>query len=460
MEHYGALTLLPIAIVIFLALKTKRTLEALLLGTIITYIIIDGPGFIQSWTDAFFQTATSRDNQWVFFVCGLFGSLITLISASHGTLGFAQWLEKRCKGEKSTLMITWLLGILIFIDDYLNIMTLSTCMKRLCDKRKIPREALAYVIDSTGAPVCVLLPFSTWAVFFATLFYQVDGIPELGYGSAMATYLHIIPYIFYAIAALILVPMFIINRVPKLGLMKHAYNRVSSTGHVYEDDCQCLNREENEKEEKETQEHTKGNIFDFLLPIGLLILITIVTGELFYAILGAIVCCFLLYIPRKKLSVSEFCDLYIHGFCNMIPTLAIIFAAFIMQQAMADIGIANYLIEVAAPLLNASVYPVIIFILTAMLTFSTGSSWGIPAICIPILLPIALSLHANPLLSMAALVSGATLGSHACFYSDATVLTSSCCKIQNMEHAVSQIPYALMAAGMGVFGYLFCGICL
>lgn len=459
MEHYGILTLLPIAVVLFIALKTKRTLEALLLGTVVTYIIIDGPNFLESWTEAFFTAATTRDNQWVFFVCGLLGSLIALVGAAHGTLGFARWLEKRCKGQKSTLLVTWVLGICIFIDDYLNIMTLSTCMKRICDKRKVPREALAYVIDSTGAPVCVLLPFSTWAVFFATLFYQIEGIPELGYGSAMGTYMHIIPYIFYAIAAIVLVPMFSINLIPKLGLMKRAYTRVEKTGKVYEEDSRDLNREEEREEAAEEAMHTKGDLVDFLVPIGTLIAVTIISGELFYAILAALVVCFLLYIPRKKMSPAAFCDMYLHGFCNMVPTLAVLFCAFIMQQATEDIGIANYLIELTESFLTPEVFPVIIFLLTAALTFTTGSSWGIPAVCIPVLMPIALSLGANPVLSMAALVSGATLGSHACFYSDATVLTSSCCKIQNMEHAISQIPYAVMAAGAGAAGYLVCGLC-
>ena len=164
MNDYGLLTILPICIVIIISLKTKRTMLALLLGTVTSYLIISGKDFAGAWTDAMYRAACDQEHMWVFLVCGLFGSLITLIGASHGTLAFAKWLEKHCKSEKSTLLTTWLLGIAIFIDDYLNILTLSTCMKRVSDKRKIPREALAYVIDSTGAPVCVLLPFSTWAI--------------------------------------------------------------------------------------------------------------------------------------------------------------------------------------------------------------------------------------------------------------------------------------------------------
>ena len=153
-------------------------------------------------------------------------------------------------------------------------------------------------------------------------------------------------------------------------------------------------------------------------------------------------------------------DRAMHGFCNMIPTVAIIFFAFVMQEAMTDIGIADYIITLVQPHVNAVIFPLVTFLVVAILNFSTGSVWGIPAIVAPILLPLAESIGTNLLLVMGAIVSGATLGSHACFYSDATVLTSSCCKIENMDHALSQIPYALCASGISALGYLVCGALL
>lgn len=454
--NYGILTLLPIIIVIVIALKTKRTLEPLIVGTLATYIIIDGFGFANGWMDAFFRVASNRDHQWVFMVCALFGSLITLLGASHGTLGFSEKLEKFCRGPKTTLIVTWIMGILIFVDDYLNIMTLSTCMKKLTDRKKIPRETLSYIIDSTGAPVCAVLPFSTWAIFFSGLFFAEAGIPELGYGSAIETFYHIIPFIFYAIAAVFIVPLFIMGVIPKVGRMRKAYNRVKDTGKVYSKESEPLNMED----EDENSLALAGNIWDFILPVGTLIALAIIGGELFLAVIAAIAVCFVLYIPRKKMSITQFCDLAMHGFCNMIPTVAIIFFAFVMQEAMTDIGIATYVINAVTPFMSAALFPAITFIIVALLNFSTGSVWGIPAIVVPIILPLALSIGANPLVVMGAVVSGATLGSHACFYSDATVLTSSCCKMENMDHALSQLPYALIAAGVSVVGYLICGFLL
>ena len=454
--EYGILTLLPIVTVMLLALLTKRTLEPLIAGTLVAYIIIYGWKFPSGWMDAFFTVATDKDHQWVFMVCALFGSLIALLGASHGTLGFSKWLSKICRGPKSTLFATWIMGILIFVDDYLNIMTLSTCMKKLTDKYKVPRETLSYIIDSTGAPVCALLPFSTWAVFFSTLFFAEQGVPELGFNSAIHTFIHVIPYTFYAIIAVVLVPMFSLGFLPKLGRMKTAYQRVERTGKVYSTESQDLNLEEDD--EDSIQLH--GSLIDFLLPVGVLIILAITTGELFLAVLAGILVCFVLYIPRKRLGMSQFFDLAMHGFCNMIPTVAIIYFAFVMQKAMSDIGMAEFVIGEVTPYLNAEIFPVVTFLLVALLNFSTGSAWGIPAIVTPLMLPIAFSIGANPLLTMGAIVSGAVLGSHACFYSDATVLTSTCCSMQNMDHAMSQMPYALIAAGASAGCYLIGGFAL
>lgn len=455
---YGILTLLPIAVVLVLALVTKRTLEPLIAGTLTAFLIMDGTDFATGWMDAFFTVATDRDNQWVFMVCALFGSLITLIGASHGTLGFSKQLEKLCRGPKSTLIVTWIMGILIFVDDYLNIMTLSTCMKKLTDKHKVPREALSYIIDSTGAPVCALLPFSTWAIFFSGLFFAESGVAELGFESAMDTFLHVIPYIFYAIAAVLIVPLFSFGFLPKLGRMKKAYERVQKTDKVYSERSLELNLEEEGEEENDPD--LKGSIVDFLLPVGTLIVLAITSGELFLAVLAAIAVCFILYVPRRKIGLNRFCDLCMHGFCNMIPTVAIIYFAFIMQEAMRQIGMAEYVIHAVTPYMSASLFPMITFILVAVLNFSTGSVWGIPAIVTPIILPLAFSIGADPMLTMGAIVSGAVLGSHACFYSDATVLTSSCCKMHNMDHALSQLPYSMLAAVISAGGYLAGGLIL
>lgn len=414
-----------------------------------------GFGFGSKWSEAFFAAAGNPDNQWVLIVCGLFGSLIALLRKSKGTLGFAGKLERYCKTPKSTLITTWILGILIFVDEYLNIMTLGACMKNISDKKKVPRESLAYIIDSTGAPVCVLLPFSTWAIFYASVFGKEPAVAALNYGSDIATYLKVIPFTFYAWASVIIVPLFILGIIPKIGKMKDAYKRVETTGKVYGETSSKFN-----SDLLDEYANGEGKLIDFLLPMGVLIGMTIISGDLFISVIAALFVCLVLYVPRKKMTFDEFCDIYIRGFCDMVPTIAIVFMAFVMQQAANDIGLPNYVIETVAPYLNGDIFPAVSFIVVALLTFITGSNWGIPAVCVPIILPLGASLGANLVLVMAAVLSGGALGSHACFYSDATVLTSSSCSIDNMDHALSQIPYALIASAVSLAGFLICGFIL
>lgn len=282
---YGIITLLPALLVIVVAIKSKRTTEALLIGCVSSYLIIataNKSNPVTLMVDSFFKVVTDYDTVWLLIVCGLFGSLIAVINAARGTHAIANFLGKICKTDKSTLLTSWILGIIIFVDDYMNIMTISACTKKLSDSRKVPREALAYVIDSTGAPVCVLLPFST-----------------------------------------------------------------------------------------------------FNLP--------------------------------------------------------------------------NYVMSVVEPFVNANIYPMVAFVVVAMLGFITGSNWGIPAVCAPIIIPLGAACGANLLIVIAAIVCGGTFCSHACFYSDATVITSSSCGIENMEHVYSQLPYTMIAAGIASILFLIAG---
>ena len=452
---YGVITLLPAILVIVIAVKSRRTTEALLGGCLASYIIISvetRQNLISLMVESFFSVLTDYDTIWLIVVCGLFGSLIAVIAAAKGTHAIADFLGKICKSQKSTLFVSWLLGIIIFVDDYLNILTISACTKKLSDERKIPREALAYVIDSTGAPVCVLLPFSTWAIFFAGVFYENSEIFDLGYGSAMSTYIHAIPFMFYAMIAVFIVPLFIVGIVPKIGSMKKAYQRVEQTGKVYSPASERFNKAEDDKGEA-----ANASIWDFIIPIAALIVVQLVTDDMFIAVISAILIAAVLYLPRRKVSASIFCDLWVQGFSDSIPALMIIVAALWMRQASADLNLPAYVIGIVEPFVSAKFYPMIAFIVVALLGFITGSNWGIPAVCAPIIIPLGAAVGSNLLLVMAAIVCGGTFCSHACFYSDATVITSSTCRIENMDHVYSQLPYAIISAVLACIAFLIAG---
>ena len=356
----------------------------------------------------------------------------------------ARAISRICKTTKSVLLAAWGLGIAIFIDDYMNIMTISSCMKKLCDKLKIPRTMLAYVINSTGAPTCVLVPFSTWAVFFAASFYEQSAIKNLGYGTAMETYMHAIPFMFYALFALLLVPLVICGFIPIMGKMKSEY---IASDYVM-------------KQKEREVDLTSGKVIDFILPIGAMIGVTIAIGNLFIALIVALLVCVFLYLPRKVISIDKFCDLWIKGFGDLVPTLAIMLFAFYMKQACADINLPVFILSYASKYVSTKSFPALAFLLVSALAFITGDNWGVPAICVPIIIPLGAACHANMLLVMGAVVSGGVFCSHACFYSDATVLTATCCEIDNMSHSVTQLPYALLSFALSFVMYILVGFIL
>lgn len=447
--QYGILTLVPVAVIIVMAVLTRKSFESLLVGSVVACIIMYGARFLTPWVGMLTSALTDADNEWVILLCGLFGSLIAMLRESRGTDGFIRLGEKLCKTERTALLGTFVLGVIIFVDDYLNMMTVGTCMRRICDKRKVPRETLAYVLDSTGTPICVLLPFSTWSAFYIALFMAEPAVQELGYDNGVLMYIHLIPYIFYAIATVLIVFLFALGVMPRLGAMRGAYRRVKETGRTYSEESIRYNSEE----EKEAS----GNVLDFLLPICVLIAVTILVDDILTAVIVSLFVCLLLYIPRHVMTFQQWSGLLISGFCEMMPTLAILAGAFTVAQCCNAMGLPEYVISTVQPYCTAQTFPLIIFLVVAVLTFATSSTWGVSTIVVPIIIPLGAAVGANMVLTMAAILSGSTFGSHACFYSDATVLASAASRIDNLEHALTQIPYALLASALACAGYLVCG---
>lgn len=451
------------------ALKTKKSFEALIFGTLIAYIIMYGIHFIEPWCGLLLSEISNEDNQYILLLCGLFGGFIFLLKEAKGTMGFSSLLTRFCKSERSVLLTSIFMGIVIFVDDYLNIMTIGTCMNEVCDKRKVPRQALAYVIDSTGAPVCALIPFSTWVVFYSGVFIQEPIIQSMGFDTGMSVYLKVLPYMFYPIFALVVVFLFALGVLPKIGAMKKAYldmrqaesgeketssNRVEPEMHNVPSVDIAMAGMATEYPPKNNNE---GNMLDFLIPIAALIGVTVYTGDMLIAIIIALATCMVLYLPRKKMTFTRYVELFFAGFADILPVLAILLASFMIKTACGEMGLSEYVIETATPFMNAATMPAVIFVIIAVLTFVTSSFWGIEAVAVSIVVPLAMALNGNVLLTLGAVVSGGVFGSHACFYSDATVLSSATCEIDNLSHAVSQIPYALISAVMATAAFLVFG---
>ena len=446
------LGLVAIFITLFIiigAVATRRCVECMIVGSMVAAIFLGGTGFLTTWSESLQNMLA--ENVWVMLVCLLFGGLISLLTDSKGSFGFSKYISKFCNSEKKTLMTTFVMGILIFVDDYLNVLSIGACMKKISDKQKLPRESLAYILDSTGAPVCVLLPFSTWAVFYASLFYEQESVQAIsGVTDAMSAYVKAIPFCFYPIVALIVVFLFAMGWMPKLGAMKKAYKRVEETGKVYSDASRKYNHDEYEDE-------GDGNIWNVLSPMGVLVGVAVVTGDILVAVIIALIICFVMYVPRRIISVDGFLSSMIRGFGDMLPTLTMLLVTFVLKDISGQMGMTEYIIELAEPFLFATIFPAMVFLLGAILAFTTGSDWGMSSIITPIVFPLGAALGANPVLIMAAIISGGTFGSHACFYADATLLASQSSGVENMEHALSQIPYVIIASVISVACFVVAG---
>jgi Na+/H+ antiporter NhaC len=375
-------------------------------------------------------------------------------------LGFGRIVQKLAKTQKKSLIVSWLLGIVIFMDDYLNILTISSSMMETCDRQKVPREMLAYVIDSTGAPICVLIPLSSWAVYFAGVMEATMG-DNTSYGTGMEMYIQSIPFIFYGWMAILVVPLVIMGVIPLMFGMKKAYQRVADGGNVYSKESALLNEGLIEGIDETGDDIGDGQlglrVASFFIPIAVIIAVTVVTSDLLIALMWALIVMFIMYLPLKIVSFSGFCDTFAKGCAFMVPMNLIILGALTVKVSMDGIGLSDYVIGAVLPYMNVATFPAIAFVVVSLLSFVTGSNWGIPAVTFPILIPLALALGASPIITLGAIVSAGTFGSHACFYSDATVLTSQSCRIKNLEHAFTQFPYALIAAGLSVIAFLIAG---
>lgn len=443
----GLIAVIIMLVIVMGSVLTKRCELFLIGGSLLGAIIVYKETFLVQWVQ-YAQDATV-ENIGILLIGGFFGSLIALLQESKGSFGFSKLISKFCNTERKTLLTTFIMGILIFVDDYLNIMSIGVCMKKVYDKRKIPRETLAYFLDATGAPVCVLLPFSSWAAFLSTIFIKENSVAALNAGSAIGAYEMAIPYCIYPIVTLLIVFLFALGIMPRIGAMGKAYKRVAETGKLYSDASKKYNMEEEHSED--------GNIFLFINPMGVLVAIAVITSNILLAVIAAILVCLVLYLPTKTMTFDKFYTTVIKGFCDMMPLLFLLVVTFILQKVTSDMGMTEYIIDIAKPLLSANLFPMIAFILVAVLTFTTASLWGICALVSPILFPIGEALGANTILIMAAIISGGAFGSHSCFYTDATLLASKSAGIDNIEHAVSQLPYIIIAAAATVIGYAIMG---
>ena len=481
---FGPISLIPAIFLIAYIFATKRVVEGLVLASLIGVIMVARPVTVEEGTwigntfsifsDSILGVMMEENTAWLIIVCGLMGSIIALIEKTGGAFAFGRWTAKHAKSRKSSLIWTWILGVIIFIDDYLNSLTVGACMSKLTDEHKVPREFLSYVVDSTAAPVCVLIPISTWAVFVGNLLEQNGWAPA---GEGLDYFIKTIKYDYYGWIATIIVPLAILGGILAIGPMKKAFQRVKDGGPLAPPDSEKIDIHGGQ----EVEIPEKCSIWNMLIPILVLIISTILTGSDVKGIINAIATgapipagafgtdmqlgviitlgfMFAFYLIQGLMTAEEFVDISIEGFKSMILPLLLMVLAFLFAAVNDKIHFTEYVINTGASLVTPKFLPLVVFIMLSITEFITGTNWGMYIIALPIVIPLAQRMGVNVALAVSAVLSAGVFGSHICFYSDATVITSSACGCDNMRHAVTQLPYGLLAAVLSAVCFIIAGV--
>ncbi|MEE8717481.1 MAG: Na+/H+ antiporter NhaC family protein [Coriobacteriales bacterium] len=463
-SNLGIITLIPALSFFVLAFITRKCIFSILVSGLLGYVFYYGAGFFTPTMDALVDAATDWDNNYIVIICLLFGCFVQLLRQSNGATAVGNWARRYVKSQKQVLLLTFLCGVIIFVDDYLSILVTANCVLPLADEKKTPREMLCYIINTTSAPICLIIPISAWVVFFSGIFGDQPEAAVVG-DSAMSIYYHIMPYFFYPFLCVLFVLLVILGVVPKLGGIKRAYERVERTGQLWPESSNVLNQgdklgevlgaitDDSTKDEKAAEPH----LWTFAVPMLVVIVATIALGDILYGVALGIFTCFVLYLPTRTMSLGKFCDACYKGLEDMLFIAAVLVVSLFFRNSINLIGLPSYLLGVASPFMSAAWLPVITFVLVGLVCFATANIWSIPAVCTPIILPLAAACGASIPLTLGAIISAACFGAQACFYSDVTLMSASACRINNVDYAMAQLPYIGIVSAITAVGYIVAG---
>lgn len=473
MDSPSAISLIPPVVVMAVAIWLKRPILSLVVGAVAGLLMLfPTQPFELLNTFAEISTSVMQDETigWLILVCGGFGSLIGLLIHTGGAVAFGRSASKLATGPRSSMFMTFVLGCIIFIDDYLNALSVGEAMKRVTDKYKISRQMLAYIVDSTAAPICVIIPISTWAIFFGGLL-ENNKVAEAGQG--VDVYMQAIPYMLYPWLAVLMVLLVTLKIMPAIGPMKKAelaaqngtpldvlpdvgVEASASHHHVQGQTVPAGDQYAVHSMEQEFEGSNKqGKLRNFIVPMLMLIGFTIYFDiDVLKGLLVTLVLTIVFYSYQRLMPLGEMMEVMMNGFKTMLPAICTVIAAFVFKDVCDKLLLPQYVIENLTPYMTAQMLPAIVFLAMAVLSFATGSSWGIFAVSIPIVMPLAYAVEADIPLVIGALLSASSFGSQACFYSDSTVLAAQGSGCNLVSHAVTQLPYALIAATLAFIGFI------
>ena len=446
MNTPGAECLIPTGVVLLLAVLSRRTIEPLLAGVIVGLAMLNPAEVLSGLAQTMLTVMADATIGWVIMVCGLMGSLIALLARTGGAAAFGNFIAGRVSSRAGVLTTTWLLGLAIFVDDYLNALTISSSMRKVADRLRVSRQMLAYVVDSTAAPVCVLVPLSTWAVYFAAILEQQQPIEK---GQGILLYIEAIPWMLYPWFAVAIVPLVILGAIPAFGPMKRAEQGVIQSGAPIPRD-QPANYQDGT-----SAKGLRGILINFVVPMLTLIGFTwYLDVNILKGVLVALAVTLVLTAAQRQLTAETIFNTMLEGFKSMLLPLGTVVAGFMLKEVNDRLQLAPYVIEVVEPVMTPGLLPMTVFLVMSLVAFATASFWGILAVAFPIVMPLAASVGADIPLVVGALISASACGSHACFYGDSTVLSAHGSGCGAVDHALTQLPYVLIAASLAALGFL------
>ena len=467
--------LLPPVIAIGLALITKEVYTSLLAGIITGGLLYSNFNLELMINTIFFQEdggmVYKLADAWnvgilVFLV--MLGILVSMLNKAGGSAAFGKWASKHIKTRIGAQISVMILGVLIFVDDYFNCLTVGSVMRPVTDRHKVSRAKLSYIIDATAAPVCIIAPISSWAAAVTSSVPEDSGI------NGFAVFLQTIPYNLYAILTLVMVLLVTVLRVDFGPMKKHEMNAIAgdlftTPGRPYEGN-----------EEEVINE--KAHVLDLILPVAVLIASCIVamvyTGGFFEGAsfvdafaasdasvglvlggAGTLVFTFIYYMMRDVLSFEEFAKCIPEGFQSMIAPILILTMAWTLSGMTNLLGAKYFVADLVANSASAmqGFLPMIIFLVAAFLAFATGTSWGTFSILIPIVIGVFPE-GQMMVISIASCLAGAVCGDHCSPISDTTIMASAGGHCEHVNHVVTQLPYVLVVGSVCMVGYLLIGI--
>lgn len=464
-------SLVPPVVAIVLALITKEVYSSLFIGILIGAIFHSGftfEGTVTHIFDAGFIGVLSDEyNVGILVFLVILGAMVAMMNKAGGSAAFGRWASEHIKSRVGAQLATILLGCLIFIDDYFNCLTVGSVMRPVTDKQNVSRAKLAYLIDATAAPVCIIAPISSWAA-------AVTGFVEGENGFAL--FIQAIPYNYYAIFTIVMMVAMVLMKV-EFGSMKiHEQNALKGDLYTTEDRPYA-------NAENEAKEGAKGTVMDLVLPVVLLIICCVIgmiyTGGFFsgtgfiqafsdcdaskglaYGSCFALLFTIVLYMVRRVLTFEECMECLPEGFKAMVPAILILTMAWSLKGMTDSLGAAEF-VEAAMKaraegLMN--MLPAIIFLVACLLAFASGTSWGTFGILIPIVVKVFDGVDPTMLIiSISACMAGAVCGDHCSPISDTTIMASAGAQSNHINHVNTQLPYAVLAAAVSFVTYIVAG---